>query len=158
MSSALSRAFGAAWARTKPSTIRRQAIGATATDDPVEQSCVLTGNLELRIASAHRLARMGESQQVAVAHTVTLTVLHRLVGERIELLRRVPAPDRSTQRAAPAAEVLDEPRELEQMRSSPADRRQRVERRTTSGLVAEARARGQREQRRLVLGRSSHPG
>ena len=52
-----------------------------------------------------------------MADAVSLAVLDRLVGEILDALSRIPAPDRAAQRATPAAEVLDEPRELKQMRS-----------------------------------------
>ena len=100
---------------------------------------------------------MGEAQQVTMAHALAPAVLDRLIGELLDILGCVPAPDRAPQRAAPAAEALDEPRELKQMRSGPADSRQRIQRGATSGLIAETRARGQRKHRRLVLGRPTIP-
>jgi len=64
-----------------------------------------------------------------------------------------PTPRRSER--APAAEPLHELGEQEQVRSGPADPRQRLERRTPGRLVTEARGHRQGEDRRIVLRRPS---
>ncbi len=88
-----------------------------------------------------------------MGHAVSLAVLDRLVGERLHRPAGVPAADRSSQRAAPAAELLDERRELEQVRARASHPRQRLERRPARRLVAETGRHREREQRRVVLRR-----
>jgi hypothetical protein len=83
-------------------------------------------------------------------HTLPPAVLDRLVGERVDRLRRVPAADRTSERPAPAAEALDEGRELEQVRARAGHLRQRAERRPPCRLVAEAGSQREREERRVV--------
>ena len=122
-----------------------------AADDPLEQARVLTRHVERRVAGAHALGRVRQPQQVAVRHALAPAVLDRLVRERVRRLSGVPAADRPPQRAAPAAEALDEGRELEQVRAGSADQRQRVERRLPRRLVAEACCHREREDRRVVL-------
>ena len=116
----------------------REAIRLAAADDPLEQASVLVRHLELRVASAHSAGRVGQAEQVAVRHARPLAVLDRLVGERVDRLGRVPAADRATERAAPAAEALHELGELEQVRTRPRHLRQRVERRPARLYVADA--------------------
>jgi hypothetical protein len=132
---------------------RRQSIGVAAADDPVEEPSVVGAHLERRVSGADAGSRVCEPQEVSVRHSVPLPVLHRLVGERVHRLRRVPATHRPPERAAPAAEALDEGRELEEMRARARDPRQCVERRTPRCVVAEARGHRQGEERRIVLGR-----
>ncbi len=133
----------------------REAVRAAAADDPLEQASVLTRHVERRVACAHPLGRVRQPQQVAVRHALALAVLDRLVRERVRLLSRVPAADRPPQRAAPAAEALDERRELEQVRARSADERQRVERGLPRRLVVAACRHREREDRRVVLRRAA---
>ena len=131
----------------------RQAVRGGATDDPLEQRRVLRRDLERRVPGRHVAGRVREPQEVAVGHAVSLAVLDRLVGERLHRPTGVPAADRSSQRAAPAAELLDERRELEQVRARASHPRQRLERRPARRLVAETGGHREREQRRVVLRR-----
>ncbi len=129
----------------------RQAVRRAAPDDPLEQAAVLVAQLERRVAGAHATGRVSETQHVAVGHAVSLPVLDRLVGERLRRAIGVPAADRAPQRAAPAAEALDEGHELEQVRRCAAHPRQRLERRAPRRLVAETCSDREREDRRIVL-------
>ena len=69
-------------------------------------------------------------------HTLPLAVLDRLVRERLDALLCVPPTHRPPQRAAPAAEALDERRELEEVRAGSAHARERGERCPARRLVA----------------------
>ena len=131
----------------------RQTISRGAADDPLEQRRVLRRDLERRVPGRHVACRVREPQQVTVGHAVALAVLDRLVGERVHRPAGVPAADRPSQRTAPAAELLHERRELEQVRAGASHPRQRLERRPTGRLVAEAGGHREREQRRVVLRR-----
>ena len=128
----------------------REPVGVATANDPLEQPGMLIRHGEGRVAGADPLGRVREPQQVAMGHTLTLAVLDCLIAERIWRLRRVPAPDATPQRAAPAAEALDERRELEQMRARAAHLGERVERRLADDLVAETCGHRQREDRRVV--------
>src|SRR5207249_1963368 len=86
----------------------RQALGVAAADDPLEETSVLLRDRQRRVAGRDRLGRVGQAQQVAVRDALALAVLDRLVGQLVDRLLRVPAADAATQRAAPAAEALDE--------------------------------------------------
>ena len=86
----------------------RQTVGLAAADDPLEQTSVLGRDVERRVAGADATRRVREPEQVAVRDALAPAVLDRLIGERVHRLRRVPAADRAAQRAAPAAEALDE--------------------------------------------------
>ncbi len=133
----------------------RQAVRVTTTGDPLEQPRMLVRDAERRVAGTHRAGRMREPQQVAVRHALPLPVLDRLVRERVDGLVRIPGADRTTQRAAPAAEALDELRELEQVRARPCHARQSVERRLSGPLVIAARCHREGEERRIVLRRAA---
>ncbi len=132
---------------------RREAVRRAAADDPLEQRRVLRRRLEPRVTRGRRRTRVGQAQQVAVARALALAVLDRLVGERVDRLRDVPVADRAPQRAAPAAELLDEAREREQVRTRPAHDRQRVQRRPARGEIRRTRRHREREDRRVVGGR-----
>ena len=134
---------------------RREAVRAVTADDPLEQARVLVRDLQRRVARAHRATRVRQAEQVAVRHALALAVLHRLVRERSDVLRGVPAADCPSERAAPAAEALDELGELEQVRARARDTRERVERRPARPLVAQAGRHRQGEERRIVLGRAA---
>src|SRR5262249_16451592 len=120
-------------------------------DDPLEQPLVLGGHLELRVARRDVTARMRQTQHVTVRNAVALAVLDRLVRERLHRLCGVPATDRTTERATPAAERLERRHELEQGRAGTHDLRERVERRLARRLVAEAGRHCEREDGRVVL-------
>jgi hypothetical protein len=105
------------------------------------------------IARGHVRRRVRQPQQVAVGDALAPAVLDRLVGERLHRLGGVPAADRSAQRAAPAAETLDERREPEHVRAGARHPWQRREGRLPRHLVAEAGRHRQREDRRIVLRR-----
>jgi len=137
----------------KPSTIRGRPSTGAAPGDPLEEAAVLVAQLERRVTRAHATGRVRQSQQVAVSHPVALAVLDRLVGERLRRTPGVPAADRATQRAAPAAEALDERREPEEVRRGAAHPRQRVERRAPRRLVAETGGHREHEDRGIVLRR-----
>ena len=129
-------------------TVRRAAA-----DDPLEQRRVLIGDLERRVAGAHRPARVGEAEEVAVRDALTPAVLDRLMGELVRRALRVPRADRAAQPTTPATELLDEGRELEQVRAGAADVGQRGER------GASPRRRGRPPSRaRTRPGRSSARG
>jgi hypothetical protein len=98
---------------------------------------------------------MCQAEQVAMRDALALAVLDRLVGELVDRLGGVPAADRAAERAAPAAEALDERRELEQVGARAGHVRQRVERRRTRRLVADGRRHREREERRVVLRRAA---
>ncbi len=139
--------------RDEPVDHARQAVRNGAADDPLEQRLVLRRDRERRVTGRHLARRVREPQEVAVGHAVTLAVLDRLVGERVNRSAGVPAAHRPAQRTPPAAELLDERRELEQMRARASDPRERFERRSTGRLIAEAGGHRQREQCRVVLRR-----
>jgi hypothetical protein len=126
----------------------RQAVGRAAADDPPEQASVLVRAVELRIARADATRRMGQAEEVAVRDALAPAVLDRLTRESVDGLGRVPAADRATKRAAPAAEALHEQGELEQVRARSRDLRQRGERRTAPLHVAETRRAGPSTPRR----------
>src|SRR6185312_7557455 len=88
----------------------RHALGVAAAGDPLEQATVLVRDCERRVAGRNRLRRVGQTQQVTVRDALALAVLDRLVGELVRRLLGVPAADSATERAAPAAEALDEGR------------------------------------------------
>ena len=67
-------------------------------DDPLEQPRVLVGDGQARVARAGLRARVGEAQEVAVAHAVALAVLDRLVRELVRRTGR-----RTTRRRRGAA-------------------------------------------------------
>ena len=157
-SAAASAGASVVCARAKPSIRRGRPAVVTAADDPLEQRGVLGRDLELRVAGAHRRARVGEAEQVAVRHAVALAVLDRLERELVRGAVRVPGTDRATQRAAPAAELLDERREVEQVRSGAADVGQRGERGLAGRLVAEPGRHREREDGRVVLRRAAGRG
>jgi hypothetical protein len=96
-----------------------------------------------------------QPEQVAVRYALALAVLDRLVGERVNRLRGVPAAHRPPPRAAPAADALDERRELEQVRARARHLRQRVERRPARCLVLRTRGKRESEQGRVVLRRAT---
>jgi hypothetical protein len=96
---------------------------------------------------------VGQPEQVAVADALALAVLDRLVGESVDRPSGVPAPDRTPQRAAPAAEALDERRELEHVRARAGHVRQGVESRLACRLVPQAGRQREREEGRIVLRR-----
>ena len=133
----------------------RQTVRRAAADDPLEQASVLVRDIERRVAGADSSGRVSKTQHVTMRHAVTLPVLHRLVGERVGRLRRVPAADRASQRAAPAAEALDERDEPEQVRARARDLRQRRERRLARRLVSRAGRERERVERRVVLRRAA---
>ena len=139
-------------ARSEALDDARQAVRLAAADDPLEQAPVAVRHVERRVARADRGRRVGQPQQVAVRHALALAVLHRLVGERVDRLCRVPAADAPTERPAPAAEALDELREPEQVRAGSRDARQGVQRPPRLDVAETGRHR-EREQRRVVLRR-----
>jgi hypothetical protein len=138
--------------RDEPVHHARQAVrttgsagGARAADDPLEQRLVLWRDLERRVTGRHLAGWVPETEEVAVRHAVALAVLDRLVSERVDGSAGVPAADGSAQRATPAAELLHERRELEQVRADASHPRQRVELGSTRRLVAEAGGHRERE-------------
>ncbi len=133
----------------------RQSRRVAAAHDPLEEPSMLVRDVERRVSRADTCRRVREPQKVAVGHTRTPAVLHCLVGESVRRLRRIPPADRASERAAPAAELLDERRELEQMRSRSRDLRQRLERGLARGLVGRARRERKRKERRFVLRRAA---
>jgi hypothetical protein len=136
----------------------RQAVGPAAADDPLEQSAVLGRDVQRRVARRHPRRRVGQAEQVAVGDALAPAVLDRLVGKLVHRLGRVPAADRAAEASAPAAEPLDERRELEQVGARAGHLRQRVERRRSRRLVAEAGRHRERKERRVVLRRAALPG
>jgi hypothetical protein len=96
---------------------------------------------------------VGQPEQVAVADALALAVLDRLVGESVDRPSGVPAADRTPQRAAPAAEALDERREPKQVRARAGRLRQRLESGLAGRLVARACSQREGEEGRIVLRR-----
>ena len=156
-SAAVSRGVAAACARTKPSTMRGRPSVVAAADDPLEQASVLVARpSSCRVARAHPLRRVGEPQQVAVRHALALAVLDRLVGERVDRLRRRTS---GRPRAAASGPSRGSPRRTSRTGTGACPCG------TTCGsassaalrvaLVAEARRHREREQRRVVLRRAA---
>ncbi len=108
---------------------------------------------EMAQAPARGGLRMRQPQHVAVAPSVAPAVLEHLVRQPVDLLVGVPASDRALERPAPAAHVVDEGDEVQQVRPGARDPRQRGGGGAPRLLIAEARGHRQREQRRVVLRR-----
>ena len=94
--------------------------------------------------------RMGESQHVTMAPAIALAILEHLVGQALQFLIHVPAPDGALDRPSPATHVVHEGNEVQQMRPDASDPGQRLAGGPTVLRIAESRCHRQREQRRVV--------
>ncbi len=142
-----------AWARTNPSTSR----GRPSHVPPrtIQSKSRSWPGVTARVGLPADTRRAGCARRRRSRWVDALAPAGRdgLVGERLDRLRGVPAPDGAAQRTAPAAEPVDEGRELEQVRGRPRDPRECVERGPARVGVPEAGRHRQAEERRVVARR-----